>query len=102
MKKILVTIAGAGLAAATLLLSACGTLTVSQADVENQISTQLQKQVGQKPDDVTCPGDLQGKVGTTMRCTLTAGDSKYGVNVKVTSVEGNKVLFNIKVDDQAS
>ncbi len=42
-------------------------------------------------------------MGTTTRCTLTAKDgSTLGVSVKVTSVEGDKINFDIKADDTAS
>lgn len=57
----------------------------------------------QPKPDVTCPEDLAAKVGTTSRCTLTAEDgSSVGVTVKVTSVEGTKMNFDIQVDDTVS
>ena len=92
------------LAVAMLALSSCGdsTPTVKQTDVEKEVSTQLEKQVGQAPDDISYPGDLKGKVGTTMRCTLTAGEDKLGVSVKVTSVDGDDVKFDIQVDQEPS
>jgi hypothetical protein len=56
-------------------LAGCGdsTPTVKQSKVEDKISSGLEKEVGSKPDDITCPGDLEGKVGKTMTCKLTAG-----------------------------
>ena len=66
--------------------------------MEDKISSGLEKQVGTKPDDISCPGDLEGTVGKTMRCTLTAGTDKLGVTVKVTSVDGKKVNFDYEVD----
>lgn len=97
--KLLATLV-AGLAAVTLLLSGCGTPSVSQDQLEEKIKTQLTAQVGQAPDSIECPGDLKGEVGATQRCVLAAGGTKYGVTVTVTSVEGNTVNFSIKVDDQ--
>ena len=92
------------LVVAMLALSSCGdsTPTVKQADVEKEVSTQLEKQVGQAPDDISCPGDLKGKVGTKMRCTLTAGGDELGVSVNVTSVDGDNVKFDIQVDQESS
>ncbi len=88
------------LAGFVLLGAACSTtLTVSKDQVAQQINDQLTQQVGQSPDSVTCPQDLPGQVGATMRCTLTAGGESYGVTVTVTSVEGTNVKFNIQVDD---
>lgn len=89
-----------GAAAVTLLLSGCSSVKVSKDDVAEQIKTQLTAQVGQEPDSVECPDDLEGKVGATQRCTLTAGKTKYGVLATVTKVDGSKVSFDIKVDDK--
>ena len=88
----------AGLAAG--LLSSCGggTPYLPQEDVEQIINDKLTKQVGQSPDDITCPRDLEGTVGTTMRCTLTAGPDKLGVTVTVTSVEDKRINFDAEVD----
>lgn len=80
-------------------LTGC-TKSVKQTDVENEISTKLEQQVGTKPDSVTCPGDLEGKQGTSMRCELTKGGQKIGLTVTVTDVQGKKVAFNIKIDDK--
>lgn len=67
------------LACGVALLAGCsvhvgGTKAVGKKQVEQEVSTELTKSVGQKPKSVTCPGDLKAKVGTTMRCTLTAKD----------------------------
>lgn len=83
-----------------VLTGACGTPQVSTSDLEAQITTQLTRTVGQRPDDVTCPHPLDAKVGATTRCTLTADGAKYGVTVKATKVQGRKVAFAIKVDDK--
>lgn len=81
-------------------LTGCGdsTPTVKQSKVEDEISQQLEAKVGQAPDDISCPGDLKGKVGEKMRCTLTAGSDKLGVTVKVKKVDGKKVDFDFEVD----
>lgn len=80
-------------------LAGCGdsTPTVKQSTVEDKISSGLEKEVGAKPDDVTCPDDLEGKVGTEMTCTLTAGSDQLDVSVEVTAVEGKKVDFDFEV-----
>lgn len=88
------------LAVPLLALSACGSSSVSSSDLEKQVDTQLTKAVGQKPDDVTCPHDLEAKVGAKTRCTLTADGAKYGVTVTATKVQDSRVEFSIKVDDK--
>ncbi|MFJ2670372.1 DUF4333 domain-containing protein [Streptomyces sp. NPDC087525] len=67
------------------------------------VAEKLAATTGQPKPDITCPADLAGKVGTTTRCTLTADDgSTLGVTVKVTSVEGDQINFDIKADETAS
>lgn len=73
---------------------------VDRAEVAKQISEQLEKGVGKAPDKVTCPDDLEAKVGATLRCELTEGGDTLGVQVKVTAVEGSNAKFDIQVDDR--
>jgi hypothetical protein len=82
-----------------LLAAACGTPTVTKDDVAKAAEDSLEQQVGQRPD-VSCPKDLEAKVGATTRCTLTADglDGTYGVTVKVTKVEDDKASFDVQVD----
>lgn len=86
----------------TLGLTSCGLMTpkVAKADVEQQISTKLTEQVGTTPEKIECPSDLEGKVGTTMTCTLTHQGQSLDVTVNVTSVENKTVNFDIKVADK--
>src|ERR1700758_4738554 len=74
--------------------------TVDKNQVAKVISDKLTQQVGRKPDSVTCPDNLKGVVGATLRCQLTDTSQKYGVDVNVTSVDAGNVNFDIKVDDQ--
>jgi hypothetical protein len=73
--------------------------TVNKDDVAKQITDQLTQQFGRTPD-VTCPDNLKGDVGATTRCQLQDQGTTYGVTVTVTSIEGNDIKFNFKVDDQ--
>lgn len=87
--------------AATFVVAGCSTqATMSKAEVEKQISNGLEKQVGQKPDKVDCPSDIDAEIGKTMRCTLSVDDTTYGLTIKITSVDGDKANFDIKVDDK--
>ncbi|RNL78435.1 DUF4333 domain-containing protein [Nocardioides marmorisolisilvae] len=82
----------------TVAVTGC-TKSVPANDLEKQVKSGLTKSVGQAPDSVDCPKDLKGKVGATARCTLKAEGKTYGLTVTVTSVDGGKVKFDIKVDD---
>ncbi len=74
--------------------------TVDKNNVATDISDNVSQQIGHKPDSVSCPDNLKGVQGATLRCQLTDGGQKYGVNVTVTSVDAGDVNFTFKVDDQ--
>ncbi|XUL88633.1 DUF4333 domain-containing protein [Streptomyces galilaeus] len=98
----------AAVAAGALLLGCSASVEVSppklSADkVASTLSEKLAAATGQPKPNISCPEDLVGKVGTTLRCTLTADDgSTLGVTVKVTSVSGGKIHYDYKADDRAS
>ena len=79
--------------------SATSDVFLPRAKVEQEVSDQLTASVGSRPDSITCPGDLDGALGTTMRCVLASQGEQIGLTVTVTSVEGTNVRFKIKVDD---
>jgi hypothetical protein len=73
---------------------------VPKADVEKSAKDALTQQVGQAPDSVTCPNDLDATVGASERCTLSAGGQTIGLTVTVSSVDSgtNTAHFDVKVD----
>ena len=73
--------------------------TVDKNQVATVISDKLTQQVGRKPDSVTCPDNLKGVQGATLRCELTDSGQKYGVAVIVRNVDAGNVNFDFKVDD---
>jgi membrane protein implicated in regulation of membrane protease activity len=87
-------------AVATVAACSFGSISVDKDKVAQEVSDQLEGEVGRAPESVTCPGDLKAEVGTTMRCKLDDAGVTYGVEVKVTKVEGTDVKFDIKVDDE--
>lgn len=95
--------AAAVLSALALSVAGCsvqlGGAEVKEADLEKSVSQTLAAQVGETPDKVDCPGNLKGEVGETMRCTLTEGGETLGVTVTVTSVDGDTVNYDVKVDE---
>lgn len=82
-------------------LSGCSSA-VPQADVEDQISTLLEDEIGQAPEDVSCPEDLNAEKGAKMTCTTTIEGDEYDVAVNVTSVEGDTANFDIEIVDPES
>jgi len=83
------------------LLAGCSSA-VPAADVEEQITTLLEKEVGSKPTDTSCPEDLPAEKGAKMTCTTTIDGTEYEVAVNVTSVEGDTANFDIEVLDPAA
>lgn len=73
--------------------------TIDKNQVASTISNRLAQQVGRKPDSVTCPDNLKGVQGATLRCQLVDGTDKYGIAVTVTNVDAGDVNFDFKVDD---
>lgn len=86
---------------ASATLAGCSSA-VAQADVEDQISQQFEKQVGEAPEDVSCPEDLTAEKGEEMTCQVTAEGTEFDVLVTVTSVEGDTANFDIEVVDPES
>lgn len=74
------------------------TPTVKEADLERSVAQTLAEQVGQQPDGVDCPDDLEGEVGAVLECTLTADGVTHNLTVTVTSVEGDTVNYDVEVD----
>ncbi|WP_372729896.1 DUF4333 domain-containing protein [Nocardioides sp.] len=87
---------------AAVSLTGCSASAVDRADVEEQISAELAAQVGEEPDDVSCPGDLDAEVGAEMTCVLSAGGDTIDVYVVVTSVEDGTANFDIEVADEVN
>lgn len=94
-------------AVATLTLAGCsfeasvGGRSVDEADLEQQISDQLEEQVGQAPEEIDCPGDLDAEVDATIECTLNDSGESYPVSVVVTGVDEDteQVRFDFEVGD---
>jgi hypothetical protein len=76
--------------------------TVDKTQVASAISDNVTQQVGAKPESVTCPDNLKGVQGATLRCKLVTGGNTYGVTVSVTGVDAGTVDYHFVVDDQPS
>lgn len=74
--------------------------TIDKNQVASILKRNLTEQVGRAPDAVTCPDNLKGETGATLRCQLTDGNEKYGILVTVTGIDAGDVRFNYKVDNQ--
>ena len=89
----------------SLTLTACGGSSkdyVQEKTVERIATEQLTNAIGVTPQDLDCPGDLEGKVGTEMTCVLTSDGEKYDAILTVDDVDGGRVHFNIDVPPNAT
>jgi Domain of unknown function (DUF4333) len=76
--------------------------TVDKSVIENEISAKVAQQSGTPPESVLCPDNLKGVNGATLRCDMTKGGTTVQVEVRVTSIYGGIVTFDINVVDHPS
>ncbi|CAM3189957.1 hypothetical protein BST27_15575 [Mycobacterium intermedium] len=95
VRTLLVSVAAATLVANAGACSVSTSKSVSQAEVSDQIAEKLTDPEGNKPEEVSCPGDLEAKVGAQLNCKMKVKGVTYDVNVTVTSVEGKDVKFDM-------
>lgn len=87
------------LAAGSLLVLSAGTgvasATVSAADLQQWLATQLSTPPNPPPDSVVCPADLDTVVGASITCAVTRGDETRGVTITVDSVDNDTIGFSL-------
>jgi enterochelin esterase-like enzyme len=75
-------------------------LTVDKDRLAALAKEKLEQAAGQQAKGVECDGDIEGTVGATQRCTLTAMDgTTIGVTATVLSVKGDDFNIDFKADD---
>jgi hypothetical protein len=91
---------GARLGAAVLVgamalqLAGCGS-TINPDGAAKSITDVVSQQTGFKPTDVKCPSGVDAKVGEEFDCHFTGPEGPYTAHVKITSVNGQDVGFDI-------
>lgn len=79
-----------------LALAGCGTKNVILPDkTADTIVKFVSKQTGFTPKDVSCPSDVEAKVGGTFDCHFTGPDGPYVVHMTIRKVDGERVLYGI-------
>ena len=80
---------------ASALMAACegsvsiGARVLEGDEVEEDIADGLEEEVGERPDSIDCPDEVEVEDGGTFECTLTAeDDSTATVEVTMTDDEG--------------
>jgi Domain of unknown function (DUF4333) len=65
-----------------------------QAEVESSLLDELESRVGQRPESADCSGDLEGKPGKTVDCTIVAGPETTSFTLTVNTVEGSTINYS--------
>lgn len=89
-------------ATALLSLSACSAGVVDSQDVEDQIVEELGPRLVEAPEDVACPKPLEAKVDAVLTCTVDVRGESVDVKVRVSSVEGDTVTFDMETEEAAA
>ena len=76
-------------------LSACGS-TIKPDGAAQSVTDLVTSQTRFHPTDVKCPSGVDAKVGGEFDCTFTGPEGPYKAHLKITSVDGEKVGFDIK------
>ena len=72
-----------------------GKKTVDKAEVEKTVKAELDKRAGQVSAKVTCPDDLEAKVGRRMTCVLYAKDgTSVDVVVTVRRIKDGQAFYS--------
>ena len=78
-----------------LQLSACGS-TIKPDGAAQSVTDTVTSKTGFHPTDVKCPSGVDAKVGGEFDCTFTGPEGPYKAHMTITSVDGEKVGFDIK------
>ncbi len=71
-------------------LTACSS-SVPSDDLAKQVKEKLTQSVGQAPKSVTCPSDLEAKVGAKVTCDLVTPEGKHlDAKIVATKVDGKE------------
>lgn len=81
----------------TLQLSAC-TSTIKPEGAAQSVTDMVSSKTGFHPTDVKCPSGIDAEVGGEFDCTFTGPEGPYKAHLKITSVDGDKVGFDIKTN----
>jgi hypothetical protein len=60
------------------------------------VSRAVYERSGFRPTDVSCPSGVPAKVGGRFQCHFTGPDGQYTAYLLITSVHGQRVIYNIQ------
>ncbi|MDR3659407.1 MAG: DUF4333 domain-containing protein [Mycobacterium sp.] len=75
-------------------LTGCSS-TIKPDGAAQSVTDMVSSKTSFHPTDVTCPSGVDAKVGGEFDCHFTGPDGPYTAHLKITSVDGEKVGFDI-------
>lgn len=76
-----------------LLMSYAVLPVLGRQQVEGLLADRLAADTGQRPDRADCVGDLLGRVGATVDCTVLSGGQTQQMTLTVAKVDGDAIDF---------
>lgn len=80
-------------------LAGCSGGGIDLDSLEDQVSSFYVDTVGEEPDSVDCPDEIDAEEGATGTCTVAAEGVEYVVDVTVDSIDGDTANFSLEVQD---
>jgi hypothetical protein len=77
-------------------VSGCGKSTIKPNGAEKVVVDVVSGQTGFRPTDVRCPSGVEAKVGVTFDCHFTGPEGPYTARMRITKVQGERVLFSVR------
>ncbi len=67
---------------------------LTRDEVASSLLDEFERQSGRRPDSAQCVGDLEGKAGSTVSCTVTTGQDTASYTLTVTTVSGGRINYS--------
>jgi hypothetical protein len=67
---------------------------LTKAEVESSLLNELAIQTRRRPDSARCSGNLEGRPGNSVECTVATGPDTVSFILMVTMVEGDKINYS--------
>ena len=67
---------------------------LTKAEVESSLLNELEIQTRRRPDSARCSGNLEGRPGNTVECTVVTGPDTASFILMVSTVEGDKINYS--------
>jgi len=67
---------------------------LTKEEVASSLLDEFEQQSGRRPDRVECTGNLEGKAGNTVDCTVVTGSESAQFTLTVTTISGGSIKYS--------